>query len=222
MSNRTRTQVVAGAVVAVFALGIWLTGGQESASWLKFFSVAVIAASAVLAAWDRYLWHLRPVQKSKNAPRDIRGTWRGELTGHWVDPTTGTSPGPKVVYLVVRQSATSVSVTLLSEESQSKSSFGVISGADSSASLDYMYLNEPNNALQMRSRIHHGSASLVVTGRPASRLRGHYWTDRDSRGDLEFDAHTRGYVEDYESAQKLFGDWAGRGLGDGDEGYAHQ
>lgn len=192
-------------VVGVFAAGIWSTDGQLQAGWLRFYSLAVLAAILVLALWDHLLWRWALAQKVAAVPRDLRGTWRGTLTSFWIDPDTQISPPPKTVYLVVRQSSSALSVVLLTDESWSKSSLASVTSDGTTVSLDYMYLNFPDSRFEERSRIHHGSASFSVAGRPAERLRGRYWTNRDSRGELLFDARARGLADDFRAAEDLFG-----------------
>ena len=73
-----------------------------------------------------------------------------------------------------------------------------------STSLDYIYVNRPDSRFEPRSQIHHGSASLAVAGRPPERLRGRYWTTRDSRGELQFEVRRRALADDHKGAAKLF------------------
>lgn len=204
MKSKLAVQVVAVVVVAVFAIGIWASGDKVSVGWLKFFSVAVGVAVAVLALWDRWLWKWRWMQGLRRVPRDLSGTWKGRLTSLWVDPETGQQIPEKDAYLVIRQTASSVSVTLLTDESRSKSSLTVVSSLDGDASLDYMYLNQPDPRVEHRSRMHHGSASLHVSGCPATRLKGRYWTDRDTKGELAFTVRHTHHADDYEQAAGLF------------------
>lgn len=204
MTNRLAVQVVAAVVVAVFAVGIWASGDKVDAGWLKFFSAAVFAAAAVLALWDRWLWKVRWVQRSRKVPRDLNGTWKGRLASFWIDPETGQRIPEKDAYLVVRQTYSTISVALLTDESRSKSSLGVVSTLDGDASLDYMYLNRPDASVEHRSRMHHGSTSLHVTGCPATRLRGRYWTDRDSKGELDFTMRKSERADDLDAAIALF------------------
>lgn len=204
MSRNILVQVVAAIVVTVFAVGIWFTGGIPDLSWLRFFSVAVFVAVGVLTIWDHWLWHLPLIQKLPQAPRDLRGTWKGTLESFWIDPATGSSPPVKAAYLVIRQSASTASVVMLTNESRSKSSLATISDDGVSASLDYMYLNCPDSRFEYRSRMHHGSTSLDIVGRPASRLRGRYWTNRDSRGELDFNERSKKIVDDFLEAETLF------------------
>lgn len=204
MNRRRLVQVVAAVVVIVFAAGIWSSGDVVKPGWLRFFSLAVIVAMVVLGVWDRWLWRLSLIQKLPGVPRDIGGTWRGTLTSFWEDPTTHKRPDPKTVFLVVRQSAWQVGVVLLTEESWSRSSLASLSDEETGASLAYMYLNRPESRVEHRSRMHNGSAFLQVSGRPATRIRGRYWTDRDSRGEVEFRERVTEVADDFREASMLF------------------
>lgn len=204
MNRGILVQVVAVIVVTVFAAGIWFTGGTLNLQWLRFFSAAVFISVGVLTIWDHWAWHLPLVQKLPQVPRDLRGTWKGTLESFWIDPETGSSPPPKVAYLVIRQSATTVSVVMLTNESKSKSSLAVISDDGVSASLDYMYLNRPDSRYEYRSRMHHGSTTLDITGRLAVRLQGRYWTSRDSKGELDFDQRSMKFADDFLQAEAVF------------------
>jgi hypothetical protein len=204
MSRHALVQVVTGVVVVVFAVGIWLTGETVNPAWLRFFSAAVAVATIVLAVWDRWLWGLTLAQRIPRVPRDVRGTWKGTLTSLWIDPTTGKQPDPKPVFLIVRQSASHLTVVLLTNESSSRSSLASLSDDGATASLAYMYLNRPDTRVEHRSRMHNGSAFLTIAGRPATRLRGRYWTDRDSKGEMDFDQRRSRIVEDFREATTLF------------------
>ncbi len=203
--ERSRVQTVVAVVIIVFAIGILTSGGSVDAAWLRFYSVAVTAAVVALGVWNHWLWHMRLVQKSHTVPHDLRGTWEGTLASQWINPQTGQGIPPKTVYLVIRQTAATVSVVLLTNESMSRSSLAIARAGDGSAGLDYMYLNEPKSSIEHRSRMHHGSTSLSIVGRPATRLHGRYWTDRDSRGELDFVNRSPSLADDYDSAVGLFG-----------------
>ena len=203
MISRIRVQIIVALVIIVFAAGIWASGDTPQLQWLRFYSVAVVVVLLALAAWDNWLWRLPLVQRLSNVPRDISGTWKGDLDSFWKDET-GSSPPKKTAYLVVRQSAWRVSVVLFTDESRSVSSLATATSDGMTASLDYMYLNRPDSRLEKRSRMHHGSASLDIIGLPASRLRGRYWTNRDSRGELDFTARVSRTAEDYQEAERAF------------------
>jgi hypothetical protein len=204
MRNKLYIQVVAAVVVTVFAVGIWSTGDVPKIGWLRFFSLGVWIAFAVLLAWDKVIWHFPWIQKLKAVPRDIRGTWKGSLNSQWIDEATGRPPEEKDVFLVVRQDASTVSVVLLTDQSRSCSSLAEVVEDRTAAMLHYLYLNRPQSRVENRSRIHPGAASLDLIGRPVTRLSGHYWTDRNSRGELEFSEKQIAYVDGFVEAKKLF------------------
>src|SRR5206468_643551 len=108
-----------------------------------------------VSLWDRFLWRLGPVQRLAFVPRDLRGTWRGTLSSQWDDPTTSTRIPTKTAYLVIRQTFLEVSVILLTDESRSVSSLGVVNVGQGIAALNYMYLNRPDSSVEHRSRMHH-------------------------------------------------------------------
>ena len=206
MKGRLQVQAVVLVTVLVFAVGILVTGDDPNPAWLKFYSYAVAAAVFLMTAWDRWLWRLAISQKAAGVPRNLNGTWKGVLTTFWADPDTGVVPAPKPAFLVVRQTATAVSVTMLTYEMKSNSSLASISGVDGQRSLDYMYLSRPHSRYEKRSRIHHGSTSLDVTGSPPDRLCGRYWTNRDSRGELDFTERRPGFADTYDTAMRMFED----------------
>ena len=204
MIKKPIVQFVALVVFAVFVAGTWASGDGFKFGWLRFYSLAVFISYLGLVAWDNFIWRLPWTQKIKSVPRNLRGTWRGTLDSFWVDPKTGLSPDKKTVYLIIRQSATSISVVLLTDESRSVSSVGEVTDDHTVASLDYMYLNRPDSRVEHRSRMHHGSTSLDIIGRPATRLEGRYWTDRDTKGELEFVERRHQMVEGYQEAEAIF------------------
>jgi hypothetical protein len=209
MSRKIFIQVVAVTVVAVFAAGIHFSGDGVKATWLRFFSAAVFLATCLVAAWDHFIWRLPLAHKIPGVPRNVRGTWKGTLESFWKDPETGMVPVPKSAYLVVRQTASGATITLLTNESRSSSTLAKLSDDGSARFLDYMYLNFPDSRFEAHSRIHHGSTSLEIIGNPPTRLKGKYWTNRDSRGVLDFFARSTALVEDFDTAEKLFSADAG-------------
>jgi hypothetical protein len=52
--------------------------------------------------------------------------------------------------------------------------------------------------------MHFGSASLDVTGAPAMRMHGAYWTNRDTQGELDFVERVNRAAEDFEEAAQCF------------------
>ncbi len=123
---------------------------------------------------------------------------------HRVDPATAKQAEPKTVYLVVQQTGSLVVVKLLTDESRSISTLANVSEVDGTFLLRYLYLNKSDMRVEHRSRIHHGSAVFDISDCPARRLKGRYWTDRDSRGELEFLGRSKKLADDFVEAGSFF------------------
>ncbi|MFJ2256868.1 hypothetical protein ACIOKD_00760 [Streptomyces sp. NPDC087844] len=204
-------RAIVGVVVSIFMATAWAHDGKPDWGTLKLFSTAVFVCTMMFNVWDFWLWRLPWIQRIPGVgiPRSLRGTWKGTLTSFWVDPSTGHNPQPKTVYLVVHQTASQVSVKLLTNESKSVSDLAKVSEVDGSFLLTYLYLNKPDMRVEHRSRIHHGSTVFDVSGNPARRLKGRYWTDRDSKGELDFvERDKTKLADDFAEAAELFGETA--------------
>ena len=203
MPSRLEVRLTAATTIAVVVGGLWLGVGDWKIEFFRLYGISVLTAVVLLAIWERVIWRWAIVQRLNLAPRDVRGTWRGRINSFWENPDTGDSVPPQTVYLVVRQSASTLRATLLTIESTSRSTLAaVVRSAE--PRVDYIFVNEPNVRHQVRSRTHRGSASLRIVGKPAVRLNGHYWTDRQSWGELQFDSRNRAFPEDYSGAEALF------------------
>lgn len=204
MKYRLITQVIGLVIVAVFTAGIWVVGDTVNLEWLRFYSAAVFLATLAVNLWEWFGWRVGPVQRLRAVPRNVRGTWKGELTSLWEDPETGERPAPKTAYLVIRQTASTVSTVLFTDEAKSYSSLGRVRTKTDIPALEYLYEGRPDSRVEDRSRAHRGSAELDISGRPATKIRGRYWTDRNSRGELTFSSRDKRLADDYDGAAAFF------------------
>lgn len=195
---------VAIVVVSVFAVGMLASGDSLKWEWLRFFAIATLVGSGGLLLWEHLLWRLPLPQRIPKVPRCVRGTWMGQLESHWVNPESGAGIEPKPCYLAMRQSASTLTATLFTNESKSRSTSAVLMHDGGEWTLGYMYLNKPGMKVEHRSRMHHGSTILDIVGMPVLRMQGRYWTDRDSKGELTFTEHRKKIADDYQSARGLF------------------
>jgi len=204
MVSKVVLNAIAVIISAVFVIGTWVTTGTPDTAFLRFFSIAVLVCSVLLFVWDQWAWKLRPFQLLPGVTRDISGTWETTLESLWIDPTTKKSPPAKTVYVVIRQTSSSASVTLISDESKSKSSLARVIKEDGSWLIHYVYTNVPRVDLRGHSPIHHGSGVLSIVGNPAQRIAGSYWTDRDSKGQLTLNRRSKKSAEDFQGGVELF------------------
>ena len=201
--NRAAVLEGAGALVVIgFAASIWSIEG--SPTWLRGYSAAVLVAILVFALWEYWLWRLPLMQRLPHVPRCIEGTWAGTLTSLWTDPATERRPDVKRVFLVARQTASRVTVELLTAEAASRSSIARLSQDAMGLSLAYMYSNRPDSRVAHRGTMHNGSAFVEISGSPATRMRGRYWTDRYTRGELELSERRMRAAASFREATELF------------------
>jgi SMODS-associating 2TM, beta-strand rich effector domain len=189
--------------ISIFGAG---SGGGLSVVWsLKDLIPALLSVAWI---YEKWLWRFSPIHRiGLNKTPVVIGTWKGMLESFWTDPVTGQRRDPKTVYLTIEQTATTLSVRLLTNESASEQVAGMMSKTEAGhPALSYTYRNRPE--LRFRegnvSPIHYGSALLEVVGDPATALVGSYWGDRQgSRGEMRFTEHAAAIVQTFDGAERL-------------------
>lgn len=204
MKGTIAVRVIVAIAFLLLFIAMWVRDGLPDLDILKLSSGAMLLCVVAYSLWDFWLWRLPLAQRIPGVSRDVQGTWKGTLASFWVSPKTGKRIPAKTVYLVIRQTATHVFVKLLTNESKSKSSLAQVSEVEKDFILNYLYVNHPEMKVQHRSHMHFGSVLLDVTGCPAKRPKGRYWTDRDTRGELDFRERVTRLADDFEEAKGFF------------------
>ena len=197
-------QIIAGLVALVYVPFLWSSGVTTDWRWFyRGYSIAVLLAVVLWGVWDRRIWRVSLCQRMQFVPPRICGTWKGELYSHWTSSDAKARPLKRDVYLVIKQTFSSVSVVLLTDESQSLS-YSLLAHATKENGLSYLYLNEPEMDADKSSHMHRGAAMFRLSGTPVVMLRGRYWTDRETRGELIFKERHSKLADDHEMAAALF------------------
>jgi hypothetical protein len=170
------------------------------ASYLRPYSFAVAVVILLLFAFEQRLWRIRPLARLLHCPV-LRGTWKGQLQSNWIDPATDHGIPPIDLYVVVRQTYSTISLRLMTRESTSRSLVASLAAPhDDVPRLASTYQNIPGLLIQDRSRIHHGALMLEVYGNPANRLSGSFWTDRDTKGQVSLNSRSQKLYTSFEEA----------------------
>src|ERR1039458_54217 len=149
--------VLVGLTVAIMAGALMVRGHAVPLDYLTSSSYAVTGVSVALFLWERWLWSARLFRPWLTTRPDLRGTWKGHLLSSWVDPETKQRRGKIEVYLVIRQTYSTIDVRLLTSESGSISlSASIIEDRPDIHSVAVLYRNTPRVLLRQRSPIGHG------------------------------------------------------------------
>jgi hypothetical protein len=203
----SRAQLTSLLALAVLIWGAWLlvAGIPVGLEYLAPFSGTITIVFLVTIIFDRWIWKWGIFHGWLVPQPCLSGTWLVELQSSYSSPETGKPLAPFNAYLVIRQTFSLVSVRLHSRETNSKLLSGQIrQNDDGEWVLAGVYLDTPKIKVRDRSQIHYGAFELRICGNPVNAIEGHYWTDRETRGDI----HSRGFrseiLSSFESADQEF------------------
>lgn len=147
----------------------------------------------------KWLWRWRPLKGWLIKMPDLQGTWRGELKSDWINPETGKGIDPIPMVLVIKQTFSNISCTLMTKESLSYSTTADINVAQNGDDLylTYNYTNRPKINIRDRSTIHDGASILKIISNPNRCLEGEYWTSRKTRGEITLSFDSRDLLEKF-------------------------
>ena len=201
MISRLHLSVIVGIAAAIWALLLIADGVAVDVTWLRPFSGVIGAMVLVLLTFEQWAWRWKWLHPWFVGKPDIQGTWRGELVSLWRDPTTGAGRPPIEVYLVVKQTFSSIRVRLISGESHSDCLVvSICEDAGGTQSLVGTYLNTPKILRRDGSPIHHGGMVLRILSSDRTVLDGDYWTDRGTKGSMRFEKWNPRRLYDFDRA----------------------
>jgi hypothetical protein len=205
MISKTHLSTILFFAAIIWGILLVIGGVAVSISWLRYISTVTGILLLLLGTFDKWLWRLSFLQGWFVKRPIIRGTWQAILRSKWVDPATGKCIEPVNGFMVIRQTYSSLSLRLLTDESSSELiGAEVITLSDGTMRMAGVYRNEPRQLLRERSSMHNGAILLEIIGRPVTCLRGHYWTDRNTSGEIELKNRRNEIFHDYETAKKHF------------------
>lgn len=176
-------------------------------SWWRPAAIAVSMTVLLHFVWDRLLWRIPLVQKISGRP-DVRGTWKGRMRSQYHTNLQGqhnedckTGVAELDAYVVIRQTASRIRVTLLAERSQGSTTAYSHYGDGSRAQAIVVYQNVPQEAGVLIA--HHG-ASIYTLQANGKRIEFRHWTDRFTRGHFAAETRVAQYADSYDQARRMF------------------
>lgn len=210
MLTRLHISSFIGLTIGVWLLALWMQGMPVlSADFIKPFGLVVGVITFVVGLFNKYAWAWAIFRGWYVKRPDLRGTWKVKFRSSWINPETSEPIPAKIAYVAIRQSLTSLSFRLMTDESRSVLIAYSIEQQeeDDLFKLVGVYRNEPRIEFQGdRSEIHHGAFSLEIHGVPVVELEGHYWTDRGTKGSMKLTHRITKYCDTYEQAKSYFED----------------
>lgn len=200
----TRTSISVLLIIAVVVWGVFLWGLGIELTWehAKPYSLTLATLTSAWWLFNKYLWKYWPGNWFVSQP-DLNGTWRVELQSSFIDPATGKGVEPVAGYAAIRQTFSSLSIRLMTEQSESTlvaSSFDI--HVDQTTYIYGAYQSDPSILLRSNvSEIHYGSFRYKVVGQPPIELNGHYWTDRNTNGSICLSERSRKYFDSFKLAK---------------------
>ena len=133
-----------------------------------------VALSVIFSTlYEKILWKINPFENTPKLASKYSGTLKSSYDNIERDAT-----------LIIKQTLLSVRVTLVTNESKSKSISASIDEILGEMQLTYCYLNTPKSEYRHRSEIHYGTATLSISN--PKEIEGQYYTDRKTIGDMHF------------------------------------
>jgi hypothetical protein len=129
---------------------------------------------------------------------DLQGTWQGEIRTTGKDLHGDPNGTPIPVILVIKQDYSSLSCTMHTITSESRSTAAQLShDLDGTIRMAYNYTNRPKAVVRDQIPMHDGAAILRLVLHPKRCLEGEYWTNRRSIGDISVKFRSRLLLEEF-------------------------
>jgi hypothetical protein len=176
------------------ATGTPLSINREDITKLPDVVTVFVIISFVFTKW---LWRISWFRGWLVRFPDLQGTWEGELQSTWDNPETRERPAAIKMFLVVRQTFSTISCTMFTKESVSYSRAAQLAKDEETEaiSLSFNYTNRSKATIREKSPIHDGAAHLRIVTVPSRMLEGEYWTGRCTTGDMKLRFHSQELLE---------------------------
>lgn len=170
------------------------------ASYLKPIPTIVTLNVIFSTVFIKWLWKCKFFYNWLVPFPNLNGTWKGEIKSTWINPDTNERLNAIPAILTIKQSFSSISCIIRTEEltSRSFSSDFVINNEEQILKLVYSYESTTKKVVQDRNTKHSGTASIdILFNNNKIELEGEYWTDRKTTGDIVFKFWKKDLISKY-------------------------
>jgi hypothetical protein len=190
---------IRGTVIAAAAIAtgiVWVTGHGVDIPYIKALVTASGVVTVAVFIYDGAAWRWPGLRTLTSRPV-LHGTWKAELQ------TSFTSRETEIIeaYLVVRQTFSRISVSMLFDRSRSRSMVGDLVFEDRTCVLYYLFRTEAGTLHRDGNPPARGGAAVIVNRWPSMHLEGDYWTERETRGHVRTVGRTTKIYDTFSAAQ---------------------
>lgn len=152
----------------------------------------------IIAVFVKWGWKLKIFRGWLVPFPNLNGTWTGLIYSDWKNPETGEKPAPIPVMLTVNQSFFHISCILCTSEMESSSYTEgfLIDSERQLKKIAYSYTSKPRLSLIERSIPHDGTAVFQIIEKPKQKLKGRYWTERLTKGEIVLEYYSKEIFEE--------------------------
>lgn len=150
-----------------------ITAGVTAYELFGYAGEAIGFAVILTALYERKLWRYNPWETVPKLYAKYVGIFSSTYDNVVREGT-----------LNIKQTLLTVSVIFTTKESKSRSLSASIDEIMGEKQLTYCFMNIPESKYRDRSEIHFGTAMLTIS--EDGTLKGHYYTERKTLGDMEF------------------------------------
>jgi hypothetical protein len=178
-----------------------LITGTTLSNFLEFIKLVpnvVTIDSVAIFIFVKWLWKIKIFKKWLVPFPNLNGTWYGKIYSDWTNPETNQSIPPIPVMLTIKQSFFNISFLMQTSEMKSYSNIeGFSINADRQIKqITYTYTSKPRIVLNQRSLPHDGTIVFDIIEQPERKLKGRYWTERKTKGEIELNFYSKELCED--------------------------
>ncbi|GHV85653.1 hypothetical protein AGMMS50230_12610 [Spirochaetia bacterium] len=154
--------------------------------FLELIPDVVTIDSIAIFIFTKWLWKYRIFKKWLVPFPNLNGTWTGNIYSDWINPETNQSTPPIPVMLTIKQTFFNISCLMQTTEMKSYSNIeGFSIDEDRQVKqITYSYTSRPRIVLNQRSLPHDGTIVFDILEKPDRKLKGRYWTERKTKGEI--------------------------------------
>lgn len=189
-------------LTALVALVRWLGFGAPvvTAVW-QSFTLALSASTLAFGFFSRWTWKSARLASWLKRPI-VHGLWRGTLHTNYRAPDGTTTPDIEIAF-VIRQTYLTLSIESYTRNQEGESKVEALLQNAKTEATRISYIFELRRQYQGENKLTAGAGELKLLDE-GRRLKGHYWTNSPTQGDLELNLVTRDCekVDCFEAAER--------------------